>query len=66
MDYFQFNRTDYEYLVKECMLNETYAKLLDLKIRGYSRVKIATEMEYSVDNIDKMTKKLKKKITKIL
>lgn len=66
MNFFNFTKKDYDYIVQECMLNETYAKLLELKIKGYSRPKIAREMEYSIDNIDKMTNKLKKKITKIL
>lgn len=66
MNYFEFNKSDYDYIVKECMLNEEYSKLLELKIKGYSRTKIALEMGYSIDNIDKMIQKLKKKITKIL
>ena len=66
MKFFEFNKKDYIKIVEECMLNEDYAKLLELKIKGYSRTKIALEMKYSVDNIDKMTQKLKKKITKIL
>lgn len=66
MNYFEFNKSDYDYIVKECMLNEEYNKLLELKIKGYSRTKIALEMGYSIDNIDKMIQKLKKKITKIL
>ena len=66
MKYFEFTKSDYDYIVKEAMLNEDYAKLLELKIKGYSRAKISIEMKYSVDNIDKMTQKLTKKITKIL
>lgn len=66
MKYFEFTKKDYDYIVKEAMLNEDYAKLLELKIKGYSRTKISIEMQYSVDNIDKMIQKLTKKITKIL
>lgn len=60
MNFFEFGKSDYEKIVDECMLNEDYAKLLELKIKGYTRQKIATELEYSIDNIDKMSKKSKK------
>jgi DNA-binding NarL/FixJ family response regulator len=66
MKYFEFTRTDYEYIVKEAMLDEEYAKLLEFKIKGYSRVKIAMELNISEYTVDKMLQKLKKKITKIL
>lgn len=66
MKFFEFNKTDYDYFVKECMLNEEYSDLLKYKILGYSRVKIAQLMSISEPTLDIMTKKLKKKITKIL
>ena len=66
MDYFELTRTDYEYLVKECMLDDEYAKLLEYKIKGYSRTKISMELNVSIDTVDKMLQKLKKKITKVL
>lgn len=66
MKYFEFTKTDYEYIVKECMLDEEYQKLLEYKIKGYSRVKIAMKLNVSEYTIDKMTQKLKKKITKII
>ena len=66
MKFFEFNKTDYEYFVKECMLNEEYSNLLKYKILGYSRVKIAQLLNVSESTLDVMTKKLRKKITKIL
>lgn len=66
MRYFELNKDDYLKIVDKCMLNEDFSKLLELKIKGYSRAKISKEMKYSIDNIDKMTTKLKKKITKML
>lgn len=66
MKYFEFTKTDYEYIVKECMLDEEYQKLLEYKIKGYSRIKIAMKLNVSEYTIDKMTQKLKKKITKII
>ena len=66
MNYFEFTRTDYEYIVKEAMLDEEYQRLLEYKIKGYSRIKIAMEMNISEYTVDKMLQKLKKKIMKIL
>lgn len=48
------------------MLDEEYQKLLEYKIKGHSRTKMSMELGVSVDTIDKMVQKLKKKITKIL
>ena len=66
MRYFEFTKTDYDYIIKECMLDDEYAKLLEYKIKGYSRTKIADKLKVSIDTVDKMVQKLKKKITKIL
>lgn len=66
MSFFEFTKTEYDYIVKECMLDEEYQKLLEYKIKGYSRIKIAMELNVSEFTIDKMTKKLKKKITKVI
>lgn len=66
MKYFEFTKTDYEYIIKEAMLDEEYQKLLEYKIKGYSRVKIAMKLNVSEYTVDKMIQKLKKKITKIL
>lgn len=66
MSFFEFTKTDYDYIVNECMLDDEYKKLLEYKIKGYSRVKIAMELNVTEYTIDKMTQKLKKKIKKIL
>lgn len=66
MDFFEFTKSDYEYIVKECMLDEEYQKLLEFKIKGYSRTKMAMQLGVSESTLDIMIKKLKKKIKKIL
>lgn len=66
MKCFNFTRKEYEYLCQECMLNEEYQKLLEMEIKDYSRVKMADELHISIDTLDKMIQKLKKKIKKIL
>ena len=66
MNFFEFTKTDYDYLVKECMLDEEYSKLLEMKIKGYTRPKMALELGVSEPTLDIMIKRLKKKIKKIL
>lgn len=66
MSFFEFSKDDYDYIVDKAMLNEEYQKLLEYKIKGYSRVKMAMKLNVTEYTIDKMTQKLKKKITKIL
>ena len=63
---FEFTKTDYEKICDECMLNEEYKKLLEMKIKSYSRTKMAIELNVSESTLDVMIKKLKKKIQKIL
>ena len=66
LDFFELTLTDYNYIVKECMLDEDYQKLLKMKIQEWTRPKMADELHVSVDTLDKMIAKLKKKIKKIL
>lgn len=63
---FEFTKTEYEHICEECMLNKEYSRLLEMKIKGYTRVKMADELSISVDTLDKMIQKLKKKIKKII
>lgn len=63
---FEFTKTEYQRICEECMLNEEYSKLLEMKIKGYSRVKMALELNVSESTLDVMIQKLKKKIKKIL
>lgn len=63
---FEFTRTEYEKICQECMLNEEYKKLFEMKIMGYSRTKMAMELNISESALDIMIKKLKKKIKKII
>lgn len=63
---FEFTRTEFEEISKECMLNDEYKRLFEMKIMGYSRIKMADELGMSVDNLDKMIRKLKKKIKKVI
>lgn len=64
--FFEFTKSDYDYIVKECMLDEEYTKLLEYKIKGYSIVKIADLLNCSEARVNVMIKKLKSKIRKII
>lgn len=64
--FFEFTKSDYDYIVHECMLDEDYQKLLEYKIKGYSIVKIAQLLNVSEATVSVMVSKLKKKIKKIL
>ncbi len=66
MKFFEFTKTDYDYIVKECMLETPYKELLEYKIKGYPIVKIADLLKTSTSNVSVLTDKLKKKIMKIL
>lgn len=66
LTFFEFTKTDYDYIVKECMLDEEYAKLLEYKIKGYSIAKISQLLNVSEGTVSVMVNKLKKKIRKIL
>lgn len=66
ISFFEFTKTDFDYIIKECMLDETYTKLLEYKIKGYSIVKMAQLLNVSEATVSVMIAKLKKKIKKIL
>lgn len=63
---FEFTKTEYLQICEECMLNEEYKRLLEMKIKGYSRAKMAMELNISESTLDTMIQKLKKKIKKII
>ena len=66
LNFFEFTKADFDYIVKECMLDEEYQKLLEYKIKGYSIPKMAQLLNVSEATISVMVSKLKKKIKKIL
>lgn len=63
---FEFTKQEYLKICEEAMLNDEYCRLLEMKIKGYTRTKMALELGVSEPTLDIMIKKLKKKIKKIL
>ena len=66
MDFFEFNKSDFDYIIEQCMLDEEYKKILEYKIKGYSIVRIALELNMSESTVNRKIKQLKKKIMKVL
>ena len=66
MKFFEFTKSDYDYIIQECMLDEDYQRLLEYKIKGYSIIKMSQLLNVSEATISVMVKKLKKKIKKII
>jgi len=66
MKFFEFTKSDYDYFVKEGMLETPYKELLEYKIKGYSIIKIADLLHTSTANVSVLVRNLKKKIKKML
>jgi DNA-binding Lrp family transcriptional regulator len=63
---FDFTKEEYEILKEKLMLNEELSKLLEMKIKGYSIIKMSEELNMSESSVSRRIKQLKKKIMKIL
>ena len=63
---FDFTKEEYELLKEELMLDEELSKILEMKIKNYSIVKMSLELNMSVSSVNRRIKKLKKKIMKLL
>jgi DNA-directed RNA polymerase specialized sigma24 family protein len=63
---FDFTKTEYNYLKEELMLNEEYAAILELKIKGYSLVEISMELNISTATVSRRLKEIRKKIKKVV
>ena len=63
---FEFTKEDFEYIKDKLMLNEELSKILEMKIKGYSIVQMAMELNISESTVSRRINVLKKKIAKIL
>jgi len=66
VDFYDFTKDDYEYLVNKCMLNEELSKILELKIKGESNIKIADTLKISDATLSRRIRVLKRKIKRVL
>ncbi len=63
---FDFTRTEYQYIVEECMFNDELKEIFELLIKNYSRTQIAMKLNMSERTLDKRIRVIKNKIKKIL
>lgn len=63
---FDFTENEYKEICRKAMLNDELTKILEMRIKGYSIIKMALELNMSERTINRRIKELKRKITKIL
>jgi len=63
---FDFTKDEYEQLKEKLMLNEEMSKIFEMKIKRYSIVQIAMELNMSERTVNRRVKELKKKIRRVL
>ena len=63
---FDFTKTEYEYIIEECMFNDELKTILEMLIKNYSRTQIAMKLNMSERTLDKRIRVIKNKIKKIL
>ena len=60
----EFNKYEYEKIVDDLMLNKELAKILEMRIQGYSITQMSLELNLSEPTISRRIKVLKNKIKK--
>ena len=63
---FDFTKEEYEQLIDKCMFNEEMSKILELRIKGYSRTQISMMLNISERTYDRRIRFIKNKIMKVL
>lgn len=66
MSKFDFTKTEFQYIVDECMFNDELKEIFEMLIKNYSRVQIAMKLNLSERTLDKRIREIKNKIKKIL
>lgn len=63
---FDLTKEEYEALKDKLMLNDELSKIFEMKIKNYSNVQIAMELNLSERTLARRIKVLKKKIMRVL
>lgn len=63
---FDLTKEEYETLKDKLMLNDELSKIFEMKIKNYSNVQIAMELNLSERTLARRIKVLKKKIMRVL
>ena len=60
------NKSEYDFLVEELMLNELEANILKMRIQNKSIVEMSMKNKVSTATVSKIIKKIKNKIKRLL
>ena len=63
---FDLTKEEYEALKDKLMLNDELSKIFEMKIKNYSNVQIAMQLNLSERTLARRVKVLKKKIMRVL
>lgn len=63
---FDFTKSEYQFIVEECMFNDELKEIFELLIKNYSRTQIAMKLNMSERTLDKRIRVIKNKIKRIL
>lgn len=63
---FDLTKEEYEQLKEKLMLNDELSKILEMKIKRFSIVQMAMELNLSERTVNRRVKELKKKIMRVL
>lgn len=63
---FEFTEEEFNSICKKAMLNEELTKIFEMKIKGYSVIQIAMELNISERTLARRIKELKRKIMRVL
>lgn len=63
---FEFTEEEFNTICKKAMLNDELTKIFEMKIKGYSVIQIAMELNMSERTLARRIKQLKKKIMRVL
>lgn len=63
---FDLTKEEYEALKDKLMLNDELSKIFEMKIKNYSNVQIAMQLNLSERTLARRIKVLKKKIMRVL
>lgn len=62
----EFSKKEYEYFIENCFFSAEEEKILYMRLKGDSIVKISIELNMSIPTVNRRIKSIKKKIIKVL
>lgn len=62
----EFTKDEYEFFLNKCFFSEEEEKVLYMRLKGCSIVKISMELNMSIPTVNRRIKSIKKKIMKVI